>query len=148
MNGDGVRSVFIALQSQVWILKRRKRSPRLYAPHGGQKYLSILGDLFQISSSCLRVLRIILSNYFWLQIGGKPSTCFVTRSRPYLTPPPPPPFIPLGARNNASLAGYITLGPRQAMKISGAGEGLAIERGRVAKYLRFFFVFQIEQKKT
>ena len=26
--------------------KRRKLSSRLYAPHGRQKYLSILGDLF------------------------------------------------------------------------------------------------------
>ena len=34
------------------------------------------------------------------------------------------------------------------MKISGAGEGLAIARGRVAKYLRFAFFFQSEQKKT
>ena len=124
--------------------KRWKRSPRLYAPHGRQKYFSILGDLFQISSLCLRVFRIILSNYLWLQIGGNLPPASLRARAPYLSPPP----SPLGVRNNASLAGYISLGPRQAMKISGTGEGLAIERGRVAKYLRFTYFFQIEQKKT
>ena len=126
--------------------KRWKRSPRLYAPHGRQKHFSILGDLFQISSSCLRVSWIILSNYFWLQIGGKLPPASLRASAPIYPPPPPP--TPLGARNNASLAGYITQGPQQAMKISEAGEGLAIARGRVAEYLRFFFFFQIVQKKT
>ena len=111
--------------------KRWKRSPRLYAPHGGQKYLNILGDLFQISSSCLRVFRIILSNYFWLQVGGKRPPASLRAGAPI--------YPPLGAPNNASLAGYITLGPRQAMKISRTGEALAFARGRVAKYLRFFF---------
>ena len=113
--------------------KRWKRFSRLYSPHGRQKYFSILGNLFQISSLCLRVFRIILSNYFWSQIGGKLPPASLRLRAPIYAPPPPP----LGVRNNASLAGFITLGPRHAMRISGAREGLAIARGRVAKYLRF-----------
>ena len=126
MNGDGVRLVF----------RRRKRSPRLYAPHGRQKYFSILGDLFQ------ELLGLFYQTIFDHRSGVN-FHLLRHALAPLFTPPPPP---TLRLRNNSSLAGYTTLGPRQAMK-SGAGE-LAIARGRVVKYLRFIIFFQIEQKKT
>ena len=126
MNGDGVRLVF----------KRRKRSPRLYAPHGRQKYFSILGDLFQ------ELLGLFYQTIFDHRSGVN-FHLLRHALAPLFTPPPPHPT--LGPRNNSSLAGYITLGPRQAMK-SGAGE-LAIARGRVAKYLRFIFFFRLSRKK-
>ena len=116
-------------------------SPQLCSPWPA-KVFQYCRRLVQISSSCLRGL-------FYQTIFDHRSGVNFHLLRYALAPPiyPPPPS-PLGVRNNASLAGYISLGPRQAMKISGTGEGLAIERGRVAKYLRFIYFFQIEQKKT
>ena len=117
-------------------------SPQLCSPWPA-KVFQYCRRLVQISSSCLRGL--FYQTIFDHRSGVKLPPASLRARAPYLSPPPP---SPLGVRNNASLAGYISLGPRQAMKISGAGEGLAIERGRVAKYLRFIYFFQIEQKKT
>ena len=121
--------------------KRRQRYPRNYAPHGRQKYFSIVGDWSKYRAHVWEDYSIKL-----FLITDRGLNFHLLRYA--LAPPIYPPPSPLGVRNNASLAGYISLGPRQAMKISGTGEGLAIERGRVAKYLRFIYFFQIEQKKT
>ena len=110
--------------------EKKTISPPLCSPWPA-KVFQYCRRLVQISSSCLRGL-------FYQTIFDHRSGVNFHLLRYALAPlfiPPPPSLF--GARNNASLAGYITLRPRQAMKISGAGEGLAIARGRVAKYLRF-----------
>ena len=62
-------------------------SSTVFAANLIQKYFSILGNLFKISSSCLRVCRIILSNYFWSQIGDKLPPASLRARAPYLHHP-------------------------------------------------------------